>query len=267
MLKKSFLIVVTLTALVLSCSRVPISNRRQMNLLPESEMIGMALTSYNDFLKQNPPAASSEPNAQLVKSVGYKIQAGVTSYLAQNKMSDRITGYKWEFNLVNDKAVNAWCMPGGKVVVYSGLLDVTQNETSLAIVMGHEIAHAVARHGNERMSQMLVQQLGGVALNVAIANKPEQTKAIYNAAYGAGTTVGAILPFSRLQETEADKLGLIFAAMAGYDPREAPKFWQRMAAQGGSKPPEFLSTHPSDAARIKNLNAFMGEAMKYYKPH
>ena len=251
----------------IGCSKVPISNRKQINLLPESEMVSMALTSYKEFLTKNPAEPSSNPDAKMVKNIGFRIQGAVTTYLAQNKMSNRVSGYNWEFNLIEDKAVNAWCMPGGKVVVYSGLLPVTQNETSLAIVMGHEIAHAVARHGNERMSQMLLQQLGGVALNVAMANKPEQTKMLYNTAYGVGTTVGVMLPFSRLHETEADKLGLIFAALAGYDPREAPKFWQRMAASsGGGKPPEILSTHPSDQTRIKNLNAFMGQAMKYYKP-
>ena len=266
-MSRNLILALTASVLFISCSKVPISNRKQMNLLPESEMVSMGLTSYKEFLAKNPAAPSTDPNFRLVKNVGVKIQSAVTTYLAQNKMSNRVSGYQWEFNLVEDKAVNAWCMPGGKVVVYSGLLPITQNETSLAIVMGHEIAHAVARHGNERMSQMLLQQLGGVALNVAIANKPEQTKLIYNTAYGVGTTIGVMLPYSRLHETEADKLGLIFAAMAGYDPREAPNFWQRMAASsGGGKPPEILSTHPSDQTRIKNLNAFMGQAMKYYKP-
>jgi predicted Zn-dependent protease len=250
---------------IYSCSRVPISNRKQMNLIPESEMVSMGLTSYREFLSQNPPTPSNDADAQLVKRVGGKIQNAVTTYMNQNKMGSRISGYKWEFNLVKSNEVNAWCMPGGKVVVYSGLLPVTQDEPSLAIVMGHEIAHAVARHGNERMSQQLLTQAGGVALNVALAEKPEQTKAIFNTAYGAGTTVGVLLPFSRLQETEADKLGLIFAAMAGYDPHVAPQFWQRMASKGGAKPPELLSTHPSDQTRIKNLNAFMPTALKYYK--
>lgn len=256
-----FLLIVMAT----SCSKVPITNRKQMNLLPESEMIAMGLTSYKEFLQQNPPEPASEAQAQMVKNIGGRIQNGVASYLAQNNMSDRIKGYNWEFNLVNSKEVNAWCMPGGKVVVYSGLLPVTQDETSLAIVVGHEVAHAVARHGNERMSQLLVQQMGGIALNVALSQKSEQTRALFNTAYGAGTTVGVILPYSRLQESEADKLGLIFAAMAGYDPREAPKFWQRMASQGGSRPPELLSDHPSDQRRIKDLQAFLPEAMKYYK--
>lgn len=267
MIKPFFILLMGCVALELtSCSKVPITNRNQMNLLPESEMISMGLTSYKEFLQKNPPPSPPTSDAQMVKSVGARIQGGVVAYLNQHNMGDRIKGYNWEFNLVNSKEVNAWCMPGGKVVVYSGLLTVTQNETGLAIVMGHEIAHAVARHGNERMSQMMVTQLGGVALNVALSQKNQQTRDIFNTAYGVGTTVGVLLPYSRLQETEADKLGLIFAAMAGYDPREAPKFWQRMAQQGGSKPPELLSTHPSDQTRIKALNDFMPEAMKYYKP-
>lgn len=267
-MKKQIIIffIATCTVMVPSCSKVPITNRKQMNLLPESQMIAMGLTSYNDFLKANPPVSSSQNDAQMVQNIGTRIQAGVTTYMSQNKLSDRIKGYKWEFNLVNSNEVNAWCMPGGKVVVYSGILPVTQTEAGLAIVMGHEIAHAVARHGNERMSQMMVTQLGGVALDVALSQKSEQTRALFNTAYGAGTTVGVILPHSRLQETEADKLGLIFAAMAGYDPREAPAFWQRMAAKGGSKTPEFLSTHPSNQTRIKDLQNYMPQALKYYKP-
>lgn len=248
-----------------SCSKVPLTNRKQVNLLPESELMAMALTEYRSFLNENPAAPSSDANAAMVKSVGEKIRTAVTSYMSKNKMSDRIAGYKWEFNLVNDPQVNAWCMPGGKVVVYSGILPVTQNEAGLAVVMGHEIAHAIARHGNERMSQQMVAQMGGVALGVALQNKPQQTQALFNTAYGVGTTVGVLLPYSRLQESEADKLGLIFSAMAGYDPREAPKFWQRMAAKGGGSPPEFLSTHPSNDTRIKDINKFMPEALKHYK--
>ena len=266
-MKKYFVLLAIAGGLLLSsCSKVPITNRSQMNLLPESQMISMGLTSYKEFLQKNPPPSPPGPDVELVKSVGARVQAGVSTYLAQNKMSDRIKGYNWEFNLVQSNEVNAWCMPGGKVVVYSGLLPVTQNETSLAIVMGHEIAHAVARHGNERMSQMMMQQMGGLALDVALSQKSQQTRELYNTAYGVASTVGVMLPYSRLHETEADKLGLIFAAMAGYDPQEAPKFWQRMAATGGSKPPEILSTHPSNQKRIKDLQDFMPQAMKYYKP-
>lgn len=254
---------VILALMLTACSKVPISNRKQLNLLPESEMVSMSLTSYQDFLKQN-PAINGTPDAQMVKNIGAKIQAAVVTYLGQNKMGDRVAGYKWEFNLVNSKEANAWCMPGGKVVVYSGILPLTQDEASLAIVMGHEIAHAVARHGNERMSQMMVQQLGGMALDVALSTKSAETKSIFMTAYGAGSTLG-ILAYSRTHESEADKLGLIFAAMAGYDPQKSITFWQRMASQGGAKPPELLSTHPSDATRIKDLQAFMPTALKYYK--
>ena len=251
--------------LLMACSKVPISNRKQMNLLPESELVAMSLTEYKSFLSENPPAPATDPNAQMVKRVGQNIQNAVITYMNQNKMGDRVKGYKWEFNLVNDEAVNAWCMPGGKVVVYSGLLKVTQTEPALAVVMGHEIAHAIARHGNERMSQQLLAQAGGVALNVAVANKTPAAQQAFMTAYGVGAQVGVLLPYSRLQETEADKLGLIFSAMAGYDPREAPAFWQRMAKAGGGSPPEILSTHPSDQTRINNLNKFMPQALKYYK--
>ena len=247
-----------------SCSTVPITNRKQMNLIPESEMLSLSLTEYQNFLKQNPPVTSTA-DAQMVKNVGARIQNAVTQYMNQNKMGNRISGYKWEFNLVNSKEVNAWCMPGGKVVVYSGLLPVTQDETSLAIVMGHEIGHAIAKHGNERMTQGLLAQFGGMALDVALANNSPEARSIFLTSYGVGSTLG-VLAFSRTQESEADKLGVIFAAMAGYDPRKAIPFWQRMSASsGGGKPPEFLSTHPSDQTRIKDLQAFMPKAMTYYK--
>jgi predicted Zn-dependent protease len=235
-----------------------------MNLLPEGELLSMSLSEYQSFLKQNPPVTGTA-EANMVKSVGARIQAAVTQYMNQNKMGNRISGYKWEFNLVNSQEVNAWCMPGGKVVVYSGLLPITQDETSLAIVMGHEIAHAVARHGNERMSQGLLAQLGGMALDVALAQKSQETRSIFLTSYGVGSTLG-ILAYSRTQESEADKLGLIFAAIAGYDPQKAIPFWQRMAAKsGGGGTPEFLRTHPSDQRRIADLQAFMPQAMKYYK--
>lgn len=263
------LLPVFLTASLLfafACSRVPITNRKQMNMIPERELVSLSLNEYQGFLKKNPPLPSSDSRVAMVKRAGSRIQASVISYMNKHKMGKRIQGYQWEFNLVDDKTVNAWCMPGGKVMVYTGLLGVTQNEDALAVVMGHEIAHAVARHGNERMSQMLMAQAGGIALSVALQNQNAQTRGMFEQAYGLGATVGVILPFSRLHETEADKLGLIFAAMAGYDPKEAPKFWQRMSAKSNGKTPEFLSTHPSDQKRIQDLNAFMPEAMKYYKP-
>lgn len=250
--------------LLQSCSTVPLTGRSQLNMIPSSEMLSMSFQQYDQFLKEN-KLSTNQAEVTMVKQTGVKIQQAVERYLKANNLSERLTGYKWEFNLVESDQVNAWCMPGGKVVVYTGILPVTQNEAGLAVVMGHEIAHAIAEHGNERMSQALVQQLGGVALSVALKNEPETTRGLFLAAYGVGTTVGVMLPFSRTQESEADHLGLIFMAMAGYDPHAAPEFWKRMAAskQGGS-PPEFLSTHPSDQTRINDITAWIPEAMKYY---
>ncbi len=261
---KNSIVLLCIALTFVACFQVPISGRRQMNLLPESTMIGMSVTSYKEFLTKNPSMSGSDGDAQMVKNVGAKIQSAVTRYLGQKKMSDRVKGYKWEFNLVNDNTVNAWCMPGGKVVVYSGLLPVTQNETGLAVVMGHEIAHAIARHGNERMSQGLLSQLGGLGLQVAMSQKPKETQDIFNQAYGIGSTLGT-LKYSRVHESEADKMGLVFMAMAGYDPAQAIPFWERMSKQGGPKNLEILSTHPSDETRIKDIRAFLPQATKYYK--
>ena len=202
----------------------------------------------------------------MVKRIGKKIQIAVEKYFAQKNLSSELEGYNWEFNLVESKDVNAWCMPGGKVVVYTGILPITRDETGLAVVMGHEIAHAVAEHGNERMSQGLITQFGGLALAKALENKPEETQALWMGAFGLGAQVGVLLPFSRLHESEADHLGLIFMAMAGYDPNQAVNFWQRMAKmKGGQAPPEFLSTHPSDETRINKIKKLLPKAMKYYK--
>jgi predicted Zn-dependent protease len=202
----------------------------------------------------------------MVKNVGNRIKDAVKEYLTQIGSASSLQGYQWEFNLVDDSLVNAWCMPGGKVVVYTGILPVAQDETGLAVIMGHEIAHAVANHGNERMTQGLLANLGSVALSEALKNKPEETKAIFQTAFGIGVQLGAILPYSRLHESEADHLGLIFMAMAGYNPDEAVKFWQRMASlkQDGG-PPEFLSTHPSDAKRINQIKNLLPEARQYYQ--
>ncbi len=254
--------------LFVGCTRVPITGRRQVELLPESELMSLSLTQYNDFLKKNQEIPDTDPNAQLVIKVGNRIKDAVTQFMNQNKKyRKRIEGYKWEFHLVkNDKTVNAWCMPGGKVVVYSGLLPVTENETALAVVLGHEISHAIARHGNERMSQGLLVQLGGVALSVALSTQSASTQNLFNQSYGATSELG-ILAYSRKHESEADKLGLVFMAMAGYDPHEAIAFWERMEkASHGQAPPQLLSTHPSDAKRIEDIKAFMPKAMKYYQP-
>jgi len=248
-----------------SCSTVPVTGRQQLNLISDSEMMAMSYQQYGQFLSEN-KKSSNQQQTDMVKRCGLRIQKAVEQYFAQNNMSEHLNGYKWEFNLVDDPQVNAWCMPGGKVVVYTGLLPVAQNETGLAVVMGHEIAHAVAEHGSERMSQQMVQQLGGTALAVALQNKPQETQALWMGLYGVGTQYGAMLPYSRLHESEADHLGLIFMAMAGYDPNAAVDFWQRMSAnKSGQAPPEILSTHPSDATRIRKIKEQLPEAMKYYK--
>jgi predicted Zn-dependent protease len=265
LLKYFIAAVITSSTVFISCSTVPLTGRSQLNIIPSGELLSMSYQQYDQFLKENQLSTRQE-EADMVRRIGSKIQHAVERYMAENNLSDRLEGYDWEFNLVESDQVNAWCMPGGKVVVYTGILPVTQDESGLAVVMGHEIAHAIAEHGNERMSQGMLQQLGGVALTVALKDEPETTRNLFLTAYGVGTTVGIMLPYSRTHESEADHLGLIFMAMAGYDPHAAPEFWKRMAAgkQGGS-PPEFLSTHPSDQTRIEDITSWIPEAMKYYK--
>ncbi len=253
-------------AYIVSCTRVPITGRRQMNLVPESEMIAMSLTAYSDFLSQNYVLPTSDNRTQMVQRIGNNIKTACEQFLRENGQEKRVEGFQWAFNVVDDPTVNAWCMPGGKVVVYTGILPVTQDENSLAVVMGHEVAHAIARHGNERMSQGLVLNAAGATLGVLMSEKPELARDIFLQSYGIGSTLG-MLAYSRNHEIEADKLGLIFMAMAGYDPQASIGFWERMsAASGGAAPPEIMSTHPSDETRIQTLKEFMPEALKYYKP-
>lgn len=259
-----FAILITVATLI-ACARVPISGRKQVNLLPESQMIAMSFEQYGQFLSANNVVGETDRQAQMVAGIGAKIAVAVEKYLKDIGQSKRVEGFEWEFKLVNDPTVNAWCMPGGKVVVYSGIIPVCQDEAGLAVVMGHEIAHAIARHGNERMSQQLIIQAGGTTLAVLLSEKPQVAQDLFLTSYGVGSTLGS-LAFSRDHETEADKMGLIFMAMAGYDPRQAPLFWERMSAGGGQAPPEFLSTHPSHETRVKDLNDYMSEALKYYKP-
>jgi predicted Zn-dependent protease len=255
------LVLIILTPM--ACSTVPLTGRRQLSLVPESEMVALSLTEYDKFIKSNKLSTDKNKTA-LVKKVGERIAKAVETYMTSQGLSKNMEGYKWEFNLVEDPTVNAWCMSGGKVVVYTGLLPLTLTEAGLATVMGHEIAHAVARHGSERMSDQMLIQLGGTALSSAMAQKPEQTRQNALAAFGVGSQVGVVLPFSRQNEFEADYMGLIFMAMAGYDPNESIPFWERMAKQGGTKPPEFLSTHPVDQNRIDRLKTKMPDALAYY---
>lgn len=248
------------------CAEVGITGRRQLNFVPDSIITSMSAQQYSEFISQS-NVVTGTPEAEMVQRVGARIEAAVNQYCKEHCDEDPFEGYKWEFNLVQDPNINAFAMPGGKVVVYTGILPVTQNEAGLATVMGHEIAHVFAKHGSERMSQQLVVQLGGVALSTALKNQPEATQSIFTSAFTVGSQVGLLLPYSRKHENEADHLGLIFMAMAGYDPQEAAAFWQRMAASsGGKSTPEFLSTHPATETRIKNLQELVPEAMEYYQP-
>jgi predicted Zn-dependent protease len=256
---------IALGIVLFSCHKNAVTGKRSLNLVPEGELQAMSYNEYDKFLSEHPKLPDNDNRVQLVRNCGIRIQKAVEKYYADKGLNNELSGYRWEFNVVDEQTVNAWCMPGGKVVVYTGILPVTQDEQSLAVVMGHEIAHAVARHGNQRMSQGMLVQFGGAMLSVALSQKPQATQQLFLQSFGITSQLG-MLKYSRKHETEADKMGLIFAAMAGYDPEAAVTFWERMAASGGQKPPELLSTHPSDETRIKDLKAFMPEAKKYYRP-
>lgn len=258
----SFVFILTIAG---GCSKVPITGRNQLAWIPSQELLQTSFQSYNQVMQES-ELSDNEEDARMVRMVGQNIRKAVEEYMASHDMSEALEGYQWEFNLLEDDVVNAWAMPGGKVAFYEGIMPVCRNENGVAVVMGHEVAHAIAEHGNERLTHGLIQQGLGTALTVALRNEPEQTQQLALAAYGLGTTVFGILPYSRLHESEADRLGMIFMAMAGYDPREAPELWKRMAAQSqGGQPPQFLSTHPSHETRIKDLNKWLPNAMKYYR--
>jgi predicted Zn-dependent protease len=262
-MKKYIVILIALVTLTTACAQVPFTGRRQFKLLPASSLNSMATEEYQKFLTTHTLCTDATKVSQ-VKRVGERIQKAVTNYFTIKKKTKYLAGYRWLFNVVEDPTVNAWCMPGGKVVVYTGLLPVALTDDGLAVVMGHEIAHAIANHGNERMSQGLAAQAGGVALSVALSNKSPQTQDLFMKAYGVGANVGAMLPFSRLHESEADEIGLILMAMAGYNPDEAIAFWQRMdKASSGQAPPEFLSTHPAHSTRIERLKKVIPTAKSY----
>jgi predicted Zn-dependent protease len=265
---KKIIAVITVVSIVIACTRNAVTNRQQFILFPESTLQQEAVSQYQSFLSQNKVVnANGNKDAEMVKRVGSRIAAAINTYYANNpSVSADLKTYKWEFNLVDSKEVNAWCMPGGKVVVYTGLLPITQNEAALAVVLGHEITHAIAHHGNERMSQVALAQGLQVAGDFFTKNK-QQANNIFNNVFAPAAQVGVLLPNSRKQEYEADHYGLLFCAMAGYNPREAVPFWQRMSAAAGSnKPPEFLATHPSDENRIQQLESYMDEALSYYQP-
>jgi len=256
-------LIIVILFLSLSCTTVPITGRKQFIILPDYAMLSMSLQQYNEFLKNN-KISSNQEQTQMVKKVGRKIQMAVEQYFTDKNKSYALKDYKWEFNLIESEEKNAWAMPGGKVVVYEGILPITRDEAGLAVVMGHEIAHAIAKHGNERMSQGLIAQMGGMALSKALEEKPGKTRQLWMTVFGVGAQFGVMLPFSRLQETEADHLGLIFMAIAGYDPDEAVEVWKRMAQmKEGQTPPKFLSTHPTNETRIRKIKETIPKAKQY----
>jgi len=257
--------VVGLMFLFHSCATVPVTGRKQLDLVSSSEINTMSAAQYQDVIKKGPLSTNVEQN-EMIQRVGRRIQKGVEQYMASKGWSDQLAGFNWEFNLIqDDKTVNAWCMPGGKVAFYTAILPICKDENGIAVVMGHEVAHAIANHGRERMSQGLIEQMGMTTLSAAMGQNSSVTNQIFMQAVGMGSNLG-MLKFSRQHESEADHIGLIFMAMAGYDPNNAPIFWKRMVAMNtGQKPPEFMSTHPSDESRIKDLEGWLPEAIGYYK--
>tara|TARA_Y100001954_G_C15732485_1_gene563983 strand:- start:230 stop:1018 length:789 start_codon:yes stop_codon:yes gene_type:complete len=249
--------------LFIACTTVPLTGRKQMKIISDAELNAMAFQQYGQFIA-TAKLSSNKAQAAMIQRVGERITNAVNEYLMTVDRQNITEGFEWEFNLVDDPSVNAWAMPGGKIVFYSGILPLCQDEAGVAVVMGHEIAHIIAGHGNERMSQGLLANLGIAALDQALQKEPEKTRNILLGAVGAGAQVGILLPFSRTHEKEADRLGLIFMTMAGYDPHSAPAFWERMMEMSaGNEPPEFLSTHPSSASRVADLKASIPEALSY----
>jgi len=250
---------------VVACAEVPITHRKSLHLVPESQLLTMSLQQYDEVLNKS-KLSTDQQKVQMVRNVGFKIAKAAEAFLVEAGQSASIKNYQWDFNLIeDDKTVNAWVMPGGKAAVYTGILPYTQNETGLAVVLGHEVGHALADHGNERMSDALVAQMGGMALSVALSSQPQQTQQLFATVYGVGANVGFLLPYSRLHESEADRIGLTLMARAAYDPREAIPFWQRMSKQGEKRPPQFLSTHPAPETRIADIKKYLPEALPYFE--
>lgn len=255
---KKILLMIALFLGVSACKVNPFTGQKTLNFYKNSSLFPTAFAQYDQFLGEN-KVITDTPEANMIRRTGQRISSAAERWLTANGFPGYLNDYKWEYNLVDNDAVNAWCMPGGKIVFYTGILPITQTETGVAVVMGHEVAHALADHGAQRMSAGTLQQIGAVAGNVAIQDA--QKREMFNQAYGIGSQVGLMLPFSRSHETEADRIGLQIMAIAGYDPYEAANLWQRMKANsGGEAPPEFMSTHPSNDTRINNLTAWAPEA-------
>lgn len=259
-MRKYLILGIFTTVLVAGCATNPVTGKKNLNFVSNSELFPSSFQQYNTFITEN-KVITGTADAKKVEAVGMRIKAAAEKYLTFLGQSQYLKDYRWEYKLVDSKEVNAWCMPGGKIVVYSGILPITQNDAGLATVMGHEVSHALANHGAQRMSAAQLQQIGSAALDAATSSKSDMTRQIFAQAYGVGSEVGVMLPFSRSNETEADKIGLTLMAIAGYNPDDAIAFWTRMSAKSGAAgTPEFMSTHPSDATRIANIKALIPEA-------
>ena len=260
MKKQSILLGICTLGLVFSCAVNPLTGKKALNLVSNEELFPTSFQQYGTFLQEN-KVISGTADAKRVESVGIKIKAAAERYLASIGQTEYLKGYQWEYKLVQSPDVNAWCMPGGKIVVYLGILPITKDDAGLATVMGHEVSHALANHGAQRMSYAQLQEYIGLGVSVATSGKSESTRQAFSTAYGLTSQYGVMLPFSRSNESEADKIGLTLMAIAGYNPEEAIAFWTRMSSNsGGAAQPEFMSTHPSDATRIANIRAMIPEA-------
>lgn len=262
-MKKTLLLMIVAGAFLFNgCSTVAVTGRSQLNLVNDSDVLASSLTQYGDYMKTAQKSTDKNKTA-MVTRVGRKIATATEQYLRANGLESEIKNYSWEFNLVQSDEINAFCMPGGKIVVYEGIMKLVSSEDELAVVVGHEVAHAVAKHSNERMSQQILSQYSSQALSKALSKKSLVTQKVATAVYGLGAQYGVMLPFSRKHESEADYMGLIFMKMAGYNPDVAVNFWKKMSAQG-SKTPEFMSTHPSDSRRIDDINKALPEIKQKY---
>ena len=261
---KKILALLSVAALLLtSCGSVPITGRKQLNLVSDSEVLQSSLQSYTSFMS-TAKVSTQKTQSEQVTRVGKKIAAATEAYLKSVGMESEIKNFAWEFNLVKSDEVNAWCMPGGKIVVYEGIMKLVSSDDELAVVLGHEVAHAVAKHANERMSQQMLAQTGANVLGVITQGKSTTTQAVAQQVYGLGAQYGVMQPFSRKHESEADYMGLVLMSIAGYNPDVAITFWQKMSAASSAKVPEFLSSHPSDATRIKQIQEKLPEVKKNY---
>lgn len=264
-MKKYILIVLAFVAvLFVSCASVPLTGRNRIMLVSDNEVLSSSLTQYNEYMTTAVRSTNAAQTA-MVQRVGKKIAAATEKFLTDNGLGAEVAQYQWEFNLVKDNEMNAFCMPGGKIVVYEGILPICQSDDDLAVVIGHEVAHAVAKHSNERLSQQMLAAYGSAILDAALSTRSEAARQLGQTVYGLGANYGVMLPYSRKHELEADHMGLIFMAMAGYDPSKAVAFWQKMAAANPTAIPPFMSSHPSDAKRIVAIEKYLPDAQKYYK--